>query len=85
MVRAFRLTRTSRVSSALTGEGAGKYGGRWNSPGTRVVYASGSLSLAILEIMVHLDDYATLVGSYSFIPMGIPSSLITAAERKPAG
>ncbi len=84
-VRAFRLTRTDRVRTAMTGEGAGTYGGRWNSPGTRVVYASSSLSLAMLEIMAHLDDYATLVESYSFIPLEIPSELITVLDRKPAG
>ncbi len=49
------------------------------------MYTSGSLSLAILEIMVHLDDYATLVDSYSYIVLEIPSSLITAVARKPAG
>ena len=38
---------------AFTGEGARRYGGRWNSPGTAVVYLSAHLSLAALEIMVH--------------------------------
>lgn len=39
----------------LDGEGARLYGGRWNRPGSRIVYASGSLSLAALEYFVHLD------------------------------
>jgi RES domain-containing protein len=69
----------------MTGQGAATYGGRWNSPGTRVVYASASLSLAMLEIMVHLDDYATLVASYSFIPLDLPSELIVTLGRRPAG
>jgi RES domain-containing protein len=79
-IRAFRLTKSTRVSSALSGDGAWKYGGRWNSPGRRVVYASSTLSLAMLEIMVHLDDYATLCKSYSFIPLEIPSELVTGIE-----
>ena len=39
--------------AALDGEGAFLYGGRWNAPGTRLVYTSRHLSLAILEILVH--------------------------------
>lgn len=36
--------------------GAYLYGGRWNSPGHYVVYASGNVSLAMLEVLVHIDD-----------------------------
>ena len=38
--------------------GAYLYGGRWNSPGQYVVYASGNVSLAMLEVLVHIDDAA---------------------------
>lgn len=60
----WRLCRAGRA--ALDGEGAFLYGGRWNSPGTRLVYASRHLSLAILEILVHTgpdllpEDYVRL-------------------------
>jgi len=47
----WRLCRAEHV--ALDGEGAFLFGGRWNSPGTRLVYTSRHLSLAILEILVH--------------------------------
>lgn len=40
----------------LSGEGARIYGGRWNSKGIPVLYTSPSLSLAILECLVHLND-----------------------------
>ena len=36
----------------FSGAGAKAYGGRFNSPGRRVVYTSGSLSLGILELIV---------------------------------
>lgn len=36
------------------------YGGRWNSPGTRVAYGSDSIALAILEVLVHLQTSAVL-------------------------
>jgi RES domain-containing protein len=39
----------------LDGEGARLYGGRWNSPGRPMIYASASPSLAVLEVLVHLD------------------------------
>lgn len=51
----WRLVRARRVASAYDGEGARLYGGRWNHPGTRVVYASSTLSLAALEVFVHAD------------------------------
>ena len=40
---------------ALDGEGARLNGGRWNSEGTAVVYASTTLSLAALEYLVHVE------------------------------
>jgi RES domain-containing protein len=43
------------AETAFDGEGARIYGGRWNSPGKRMVYTSGSLALAALETLVHLD------------------------------
>lgn len=39
----------------LSGTGAMLYGGRWNKKGTRMVYTSGSLSLAALEIIANLS------------------------------
>ncbi len=39
----------------LTGEGARRYGGRFNPPGIPAVYTSQSIALAVLEILVHVD------------------------------
>jgi RES domain-containing protein len=50
----YRLVRKERADEALSGEGARLYGGRWNPPGTAVVYASESRALAVLEAFVHL-------------------------------
>ena len=36
------------------GDGARLCGGRWNSPGRPAIYCAGSLSLAMLEILVHV-------------------------------
>jgi len=40
--------------------GAVRRGGRWNSPGIAVLYAASSLSLACLEILVHVRDAENL-------------------------
>lgn len=51
-----RLWRIARAPhQALDGEGARRNGGRWNSEGVPVVYASYALSLAALEYLVHVD------------------------------
>jgi RES domain-containing protein len=49
----WRLCR--RPYADLSGEGAARYGGRWNSPGHRIVYTASSAALAVLEVRVHLD------------------------------
>ena len=56
MVSAWRITKRKHARSAFTGEGARLYGGRWNSPGTAIIYTAESQSLAVLEILVHLDS-----------------------------
>lgn len=40
----------------LNGEGASRFGGRWNSKGNLVIHASENRSLAVHEILVHLSD-----------------------------
>lgn len=52
---AWRVVRTRYAESAFSGEGAFRYGGRWNSRGRPMVYTSGSRALAALEILVHLN------------------------------
>lgn len=57
-VEAWRLVKEVHAAAAFDGEGSFRFGGRWNSRGTRVVYASSSLALAALELLVHLDTAA---------------------------
>jgi RES domain-containing protein len=54
-VVAWRLATRREPRAAFDGEGARLYGGRWNRPGTPLVYAAEHLSLAVLETFVHLD------------------------------
>jgi RES domain-containing protein len=55
MARAWRLFKAKHARTAFTGEGARRFGGRWNHKGTRVVYASENGALAVLETLVHLE------------------------------
>jgi RES domain-containing protein len=50
-------------------------GGRWSGIGTRIVYAAGSLSLAILEILVHLQQ-AEFLSGYVVIECAFPEDLV---------
>jgi RES domain-containing protein len=54
VTKVYRLVRRERAAGALSGEGARRYGGRWNPPGGAVVYAAESRALAVLETFVHL-------------------------------
>lgn len=55
MIQAFCMVREKHAASAFSGEGALRHGGRWNSPGVRVIYTSATVSLAALETLVHLN------------------------------
>jgi RES domain-containing protein len=54
-MRVWQIIPKLHLSQAFDGEGARQFGGRWNRLGTRVVYASATLSLAALEFFVNLD------------------------------
>ena len=60
MVRAWRIVRAERAAEAFSGEGARRFGGRWNAPGTPMIYLSEHLSLAALETLVHLNPRVAL-------------------------
>lgn len=56
VTRAYRICQQRVARGAFSGDGAAKYGGRWNSRGQRVVYLSDSIALAALEILVHTTE-----------------------------
>ena len=70
----WRIVKAARVADAFSGEGAHRAGGRWNHPGTAMVYTAGSLALAALEVLVHLDG-PQLLQSYVQIPVEFSGSL----------
>jgi len=75
MVQAWRLVKKNRVDTAYDGEGAFRFGGRWNNRGHRMVYASSTLALALLEILVHIDPSGHVPELFA-IPVEIPDGQI---------
>jgi RES domain-containing protein len=71
----WRIVQRRLASHAFSGDGARRYGGRWNSPGIAVVYTAQSQSLAALEILVHIDS-GELLQNYNAIPITVDESLI---------
>ncbi|MEZ4425866.1 MAG: RES family NAD+ phosphorylase [Gemmatimonadota bacterium] len=89
----WRITKERYADTAFDGEGARRFGGRWNSPGAAVVYASESRALALLEVLAGVGD-AGLLGSYVLIPAEVgdrflesvdPTDLDPAWARQPPG
>ena len=58
-MRFWRICRRRYAAEAATGAGARLYGGRWNSRGVSVIYASTSLALAAVETFVNLEPNLT--------------------------
>ncbi len=75
MIRAWRLVKSRYAASAFGGEGARLHGGRWNSPGVLVAYASESIALATLEVLVNLQSSAMLV-AYSLASLQFPEEFV---------
>ena len=47
----WRVEQAKYLDQVATGVGAEAHGGRWNKPGTPVVYCSASIALGMLEIV----------------------------------
>jgi RES domain-containing protein len=77
---AWRIVQARHLATAFSGEGAREYPGRWNERGTPVVYAAGSLSLAAMEMLVHLGN-ADLLGRYMSISVAFEERLCKQLDR----
>lgn len=80
MPRLWRVVKRKHAATAFDGKAAQRFGGRWNSPGRRAVYASATKSLAVLEILVHVDVGRPLPRLIAFT-FGVDEKLV---ERLPA-
>jgi len=67
----WRLAKRTYADSAFSGEGARLHGGRFNPPGTPVVYTAESLALAVVETLTTLPSYQHLE-DYAYIRVDLP-------------
>lgn len=62
VIQSFRIVR-DKYKQDMTGEGAKRFGGRWNQVGTAMLYTASNRALATLQTLIHLsqqqqtDDY----------------------------
>jgi RES domain-containing protein len=76
----WRICKKRHRAGAFSGIGAEKHGGRWNRKGERMVYASSSLSLAALELFVHLEPRLIpddLIWIKATIPDSVSSEMLS--------
>ena len=90
-ITAWRITQAQYQDTAFTGEGAKRYGGRFNSVGVPVVYTAASMALATLELLVrvnhrkHLDAYVRIPARFSPDHVTEPDTLPGGWDALPYG
>lgn len=80
MPTAWRIVKTRFAAQSFDGEGARLYGGRWNSVGVLMVYTAGSVSLAVLEILVHLEN-TDVLPAYSLCAVHFDDAVVSSLDR----
>ena len=73
-MKAYRIAKSQYIDN-LSGEGSRLYGGRWNKKGFSMLYFSETLSLAVLEVLVHMD-FKYLTPDFRYLEIEIPDTLI---------
>ncbi len=74
-MKVWRICKRKYAGTAFDGEGAFRAGGRWNSPGRAVVYTSENLSLAAMELLVHILSVELVPPDLVAISAQIPEEL----------
>jgi RES domain-containing protein len=72
----FRIANAKYKDLTLSGIGAEKVGGRWNEVGTRAVYCSENMSLALLEYYVHSAKISNLPKEILLAKIQFPDEFI---------
>jgi len=66
MPRAWSIIKSRFAGHAFDGESSRLYGSRWTSPGNPVAFVAETLSLAVLEVLVHLQSTVPLAAYVVF-------------------
>jgi RES domain-containing protein len=81
MPTGWRIVKSKLAPQAFDGEGARLHGGRWNSRGTPMVYTSESIALALLEVLVHIQD-SRFLPSYSLCAVRFEEDHLERLDRR---
>ena len=81
LIQSWRITSEQYQASAFEGEGARRFGGRWNSPGRPMIYLAGSLALAALEQLVHLSRTDLLEDQFVRFRVRFPEETVLELDR----
>jgi RES domain-containing protein len=79
MARFFRIVQERWAATAMDGEGARLFGGRWNPSGVPAVYLAESRALAALEILVHAPREAIRL-DWRIIEVDVPDESIESSK-----
>ncbi len=82
MAAFFRIVQEQWADTAMNGEGARLYGGRWNPPGIAAVYLAESRALAALEILVHAPRELLRL-EWRVIEVDVPEEWIETPDELP--
>lgn len=77
----YRICAEKYKYDVLTGIGAEKFGGRWNTVGTKAVYCSENISLALLEYYINSDNPSTLPKNITVAKIVVPDDIPVEVPR----
>jgi len=77
---AYRLVKARYGDTALDGSAAKNYGGRWNSKGVAMLYASDTIALAALELLVHLH-HGEILNQYLLFSLELPDNSVMSLKE----
>lgn len=83
MIVVHRICKARYAARAFSGEGGLKSSGRWHRRGTPIVYAATTLSLAAIELFVHLgrtDSRVALMRIEAAIPDNLRVDMLDPAS-----
>ena len=72
----YRVANVKYQDSTLSGISAEKVDGRWNEVGTRAVYCSENVSLALLEYYVHTENITALPKKILVAKIEVPDKMV---------
>lgn len=75
----YRITK-SKYARDLSGTGAYLNGGRWNTPGTYMLYTASSVALATLETLAHIKKEITPV-EFVLVTLYLPDKNVPKIEE----